>query len=208
MKIFGLAVVVAAVLLPMSAFGDGFSITISVDENCNGNITTSLGANSSLTCDLQTDPGPGGLSSALTYGLFDPPGLTAGDLILTEAGSEVASDIIRFNPTETIAESTGALVFYSDTDDGVDAMADTGLPTALYTNDLTVSEVGTEGSDGYIYTPTEGQPGFVAGASGPVTYVIQSDGSTVPEPASIGMVLAGIGVLFGKHLRRLRAQKS
>ena len=67
-------------------------------------------------------------------------------------------------------------MFYSDISDGKDSLADTGFPSSLYTNTLAVIETGPEGGpNGYIYTPTAGQPGFVAGASGPVTYVIQSD---------------------------------
>jgi hypothetical protein len=57
-----------------------------------------------------------------------------------------------------------------------------------------------------VYTPTAGQPGFVAGAAVPVTYMIHSD-SAVPDPGSIAL-LTGLGVngsLFA--IRRLRRYK-
>ena len=75
---------------------------------------------------------------------------------------------------------------------------------ALYTNTLTVTEVGAEGANGFTYTPTAGQPGFVAGAAGPVTYVIISD-SPAPEPASIGLMLAGLGVLVSRRCLRKKS---
>jgi hypothetical protein len=168
-----------------SLFAQGFTVTISADENGNGTFTNSAGFFSTLPGVLLPDPGPGGLPAALTYGLLNPPGLVAGDLILIEPPGTV-SDILRFNPNQ----NGGSLVFYSDNLDGADALADTGFPTAFYTNTATFFEVGPEGANGFTYTPLAGQPGFVAGAGGPVTYVITSD--VVPEPGSFALLALGV----------------
>src|SRR5713226_9057772 len=96
--------------LARHAFAQGFSVQITVDENGNGRMTNTNGFNSPLPAALLPDPGPGGSASALTYGLLGPPGLVAGDLLLTEPGVLGPSDWIRFNPRE----NDGALVFYSD----------------------------------------------------------------------------------------------
>jgi hypothetical protein len=162
-----------------------FTVTISADENGNGRFINSTGFTSPLPFALQPDPGPGGLALALTYGMLNPPGLVAGDVLVAEPPGGGLGDIIRFNPQEVVAGSLGAFVFYSLADDA--SLADTGFPTADYTNLVTVPEI-----NGLItYTPTAGQPGFVAGAAGPVTYVLTSD-AVVPEPASL--TLLGLGV--------------
>jgi hypothetical protein len=172
---------------------------ITVDEFGNGTIQFPGGPASPLPGVLAPDPGPGGLSAALTYSLGGPPGLVAGDLLMVEpGGGGLVSDIIRFNPAGTGNPAYPAsLVFYSDKFDGVSAPADTGFPTLQYANALFVTEAGPElGPNGFTYTPTANQPGFVPGFG--VTYVIQSDPLSVPEPSvmllfSAGALVVGIG---------------
>jgi len=183
-----------------------FSVSIVVDENGNGRLTNTAGANVALPFALQNDPGPGGLANVLTYSLVNPPGLTAGDVLFSgEPGLVFGGDIVRFNPTERCVDGTiGCLVFYSDNIPIADSLADTsGPPLALYPNTITVSEMGVEGNDFAVYTPLPGQPGFVAGAAGPVTYTLISD-APVPEPSSLAILavgLAGAG-LVRRQLRR------
>jgi hypothetical protein len=196
------ALAVAACLLSAGgeAFAQGFSITITVDENGNGTFTNTNGFFSPLPATLLLDGGPGGLPAALTYGLLNPPGLVVGDLLLFEPGPVgVLSDLIRFNPN-------GTMVFYSDNTDGAPSLADTGFPTALYANNLARSEVGPEGNNGFVYTPTAGQPGFVAGAAGPVTYVIRSDVAAIPEPGPLA--LCGLAALAGLATRLVRRKRA
>jgi hypothetical protein len=197
MRTFLLGSVFSAFLLS-SAYAQGFSVTVTVDENGNGTFTNTNGFFSPLPFSQVQDPGPGGLAAALTYGLLNPPGLAAGDLILLEpGGGGLISDVVRFNPQQ----NGGSLVFYSDNLDGGTDLADIGFPTAFYANTLTATEVG----NGLTYTPTAGQPGFVAGAAGPVTYVLKSDVSEVPEPSSILLLVTVIGIVSYRvawHRRR------
>jgi hypothetical protein len=125
---------------------------------------------------LQSDPGPGGLAAALTYGLLSPPNLVAGDVQILESIGGPLSDVIRFNA------APGTLVFYSDNADGVDALADTGFPTAFYANVVQLSEVGI-GTGGVLYTPTATQPGFVPGFT--ATYQFLSDEAEVVPPITV-----------------------
>jgi PEP-CTERM motif-containing protein len=194
-----LATLLCVLGIATAAAAQGFSVTITVDENGHGTLANSTGFSSALTFSLAPDAGPGGLSSALTYDLMNPPGLVAGDLRLSEVAGAALSDLIRFNP----GASTGFLVFYSDNAEGSDALADTGFPTASYANVLTLTEVGPEGNNGITYTPTAGQPGFVAGAAGPVTYVIVSD-AAVPEPATLTLLGLGAAGFLLIHRRQPR----
>jgi hypothetical protein len=154
------------------------------------------------------DPGPGGLSNALTYNLLGPPAIVAGDLVIQEliGAALVGSDLIRFNPAGTGSPGyPTSLVFYSDIGEGADSLADKGFPTSMYTNVLTVTEVGPEGNNGFLYTPTANQPGFVPGFG--VTYNIISDQTQVPEPASASLVvIAGGMYLVAIRLRKGRAK--
>jgi len=162
---------------------------ITVDENGNGIGTIGGGS-------LKPDPGPGGLTSVLTYNLAFSA--TQGDIGLSsiEPGFPfpVTFDYIRFN-------GNGTLDFYSDNVPTADSLGDTpGPPLAFYTNLITIAEVGPEGNNGAFYTPTAGQPGF--DASGP-SYHFISDGSAVPEPASIAILgTALLGIAFAGRRRR------
>ena len=199
--LFGALVLGALLCVSMpSSHAQGFSVTISFDETGNGTLSNTNNFFSNLPTSMITDPGPGGVQSVLFYGMLNPPGLVAGDLILLEpGGGGLLSDLLRFDP----ATQNGGLFVYSDTFDGADSLADVGFPTALNTNTLTLFEAGAEGSNGFSYTPTAGQPGFVAGAGGPVTYVFTSD-SAVPEPSSIALLLGGAAVLGVKRYRSKR----
>ncbi len=162
-------------------------LTFTVDEDGHGSLVNPLSGLFNLPSSMAADPGPGGLSSALTYNLLNPPNLVTGDVLLLEPGSEEISEIIRFN-------SNGTLVFYSDNTEGADALADTGFPTLFSTNVVRISEVGGEGSNGAFYTPGSSQPGFVPRTLFPVSYHFISDAnsSVVPEPGSLAF-LAGLG---------------
>jgi MYXO-CTERM domain-containing protein len=185
------------------AFGQNNPL-ISVDEFGHGSLLFPGGAPIPTVGVLAPDPGPGGLAAAMTYNLLGPPGLVAGDVFLLEPGaSNVISDIIRFNPAGTGSPGYPAsLVFYSDNVDTgeVPAPADTGFPTAFYTNQFITREVASGGEHTATYTPTANQPGFVPGFG--VTYFIVS---SVPEPGPMvlgGLVaLAGLGTAWARRKR-------
>jgi hypothetical protein len=158
---------------------------ITVDENGNGTLLFPGAAAVPTVGVLAPDPGPGGGPAVLTYSLLGPP--AAGDVRLQDGTGGPILDVVRFNPAGTGGNPAypASLVFYSDNVGGLDSLGDTlAPPSSFYTNTLTILEIGTETDNGAIYTPSAGQPGFVAGFQ--VTYDMISDaGVPVPEPGSL-----------------------
>ena len=170
------AVLGAGLLLSASSIATAGPYTASPGDLVAGNIVNTIDENGHATLNgflgpqpepfaLQNDPGPGGLANVLTYSLLNPPGLTAGDLLINEPGDGLG-DVVRFNPGERCTDgSLGCLVFYSATPP-FDSLADTlAPPGSFYANRITLAE---NAAGQVIYTPVAGQPGFVAGAGAPV----------------------------------------
>jgi hypothetical protein len=167
-----------AVICVLSGLRAEAQAVITIDENGNGIGTLGRGV-------LAPDPGPGGLPSVLTYGL--PFAGVQGDIGFTAA--EGVFDFVRFN-------GNGTVVFYSDNVPTADSLGDTpGPPLGFYENLIFIPEVGPEGNNGAIYTPTAGQPGY--DPSGP-TYHFISDGTAARlyDPNEPGSVL-----VFPKFVR-------
>lgn len=159
---------------------------ISVAEDGTGSLVFPGGTPIHITGVVGRDPGPGGLANALIFNLLGPPSLVQGDIRVLDTNGEL-SDLIRFVEASPATGFQSSLIFYSDLD-AAGLLADTGFPTSLFTNVLTLTEI----NGGLIYTPLAGNPGFVNGFD--VTYKITSDDSvSIPEPATVA--LFGVGTL-------------
>jgi hypothetical protein len=173
------------------------NISISFDENGNGNIINDAGLITPLEFGMG-EPSVGG-HETLYYIL--PYSVTEGDVVLYENQIQLAltgpviSDVLRF---VNLATANQARVYvYSDAegDEPSPELADTGIPTDFMGNVTAMTEQGTE--DGWNglndYTPqliagAPSQPGSMTETT--VTYNFTSD---VPEPATI--CLLGLGAL-------------
>jgi hypothetical protein len=203
-------------------------VLITVDEHGNGNVQGPLSPTPfPLPGVLAPDPGPGGSASALTYYFPSLLDVVPGDVILREPDSRDAiSDIIRFNPLSEGATSfisfpddilpfqlpvtPASLVFYSDSGDGVDSLADqSGFPTEKSDNVVYGDEVGSEGDNGFWYTPGPDDPGYLLVPDGPFSVEAQyhfiSDGTLTPEPGSLALLATGGLPLLGLLRRRRMA---
>lgn len=193
--------IASALLICAVTSASASQIAVNFDENCDAVFVNPIGQHLPLSCALQSDPGPGGLSSALTVQLGNPTGLVAGDLLVEDSKNNLV-DLIRFNPTETINGQTGALVYYRAIGS---TEADTGFPTLDYTNTLIVHE-GPMGD--YAYFPTAGEPGFSNLPEGVTLVYDIGDQNGAPEPASAMLMLGAIGLLAGrKFLLKTRAAR-
>ena len=178
-------------LVPHPGFAAFFG-HIAIDESCNGALSTPSGT-VPLPCGTAPDPGPGGLSNAMFYNMLNPPGMVGGDVFILDPNSAVLSDILRFDPTV----QGGGVFVYSDLSHL--GPADIGFPSAFYTNSITAQELGNEFFSFVNYIPAAGQPGFIAGAPGIVSYSFISD---VPEPAAGLLLVAGAALILISRYRK------
>jgi hypothetical protein len=165
--------------------------TLSFHENGQGLVELPNGVVIPLLGVLAPDPGPGGLSSALTFTAHPGEELfVVGDVIVLDANGNI-SDVFRFNPgTGSPGGFSQGLVFYSNDQAGL--LADMGLPSSFYANAVRIFESST-GPTSYI--PTAGQPGFEAGLAVPITYQIFSVADTGSTLSFLIATVLGVALL-------------
>ena len=168
--------------------------TFSFHENGQGQLELPNGVVIPFPGALTTDSGPGGLASALTFTahpLLNP--FPEGDVMLLDASGHV-SDILRFNPATTSSSGLTQLIFFYSNDHG-GLLADTGLPSLMYDNRVTIQE---SQSGPTIYTPTAGQPGFSTDSPLGNSFLIFSTPDTGSTLFMLGAATAGLVFLRWK----------
>ena len=142
---------------------------------------------------LMSDPGPGGLTSALAFTahpLRAP--FPEGDVVLMDANGDV-SDILRFDTANP--DGSQLIFFYSNDHRGL--LADTGLPSLMYDNTVIIQE---NPSGPTIYTPKAGQPGFSSDSPLGNSFRIFSTPDTGSTLLMLGAAVAALLILRGKLL--------
>ena len=169
--------------------------TFSFHENGQGKLELPIGVVIPFPGALTTDPGPGGLLSALAFTahpLVNP--LVVGDVVLLDASGHV-SDILRFDPATSSAGLTQLIFFYSNDHGGL--LADTGLPSLMLSNTITIQE---NPSGPTIYTPVAGQPGLSTDSPLGDSFRIFSTPDTGSTLLMLGGAIAGFVFLRWKML--------
>ena len=173
--------------------------TFSFHENGQGKLELPLvfgGGVVPIPGTLMSDPGPGGLTSALAFTAHPQVNpFPAGDVVLLDASGHI-SDILRFDPATGSAAPFTQLIFFYSNDQG-HLLADTGLPTLMQTNTVTIQE---NPSGPTIYTPTEGQPGFSSDSPLGDSFRIFSTPDTGSTLLMLGAAAAGLVFLRRKML--------
>jgi hypothetical protein len=169
--------------------------TFSFHENGQGQLELPNGFIIPFTGTLTSDPGPGGLLSALTFTAHPQLAFPAGDVVLLDASGHV-SDILRFNPATSSSSGVTQLIFFYSNDHG-GLLADTGLPSLMYGNTVTIHE---SQSGPTIYTPTAGQPGFSSDTPAGDTYHLFSTPDTGSTLLMLGAAVFGLAVIRRKML--------
>ena len=147
-----------------------------------------------LTGVLMSDPGPGGLMSALAFTAHPlARAFPEGDVVLTDANGDV-SDILRFDLEENPGAGSPQLIFFYSNDHG-GLLADTGLPSSMFSNTVIIQENPTGPT---IYTPTEGQPGFSSDSPLGDSFRIFSTPDTGSTLLMLGAAIAGLVFLRRK----------
>jgi hypothetical protein len=171
--------------------------TFSFHENGNGRLELPAifgGGIIPLPGTLTTDPGPGGLLSALAFTAHPQVNpFPVGDVVVLDAGGQV-SDILRFDEATSSPSGLTQLIFFYSNDHGV-LLADTGLPSSMFTNTVTIQE---NPSGPTIYTPAAGQPGFSSDSPLGDSFRIFSTPDTGSTLLLLGAAIAGFVLLRWK----------
>jgi hypothetical protein len=171
--------------------------TFSFHENGQGKLELPLlfgGGVIPLPGTLTTDPGPGGLLSALAFTAHPQVNpLVVGDVVLLDASGHV-SDILRFVPATSSESGLTQLIFFYSNDHG-GLLADTGLPSLMFDNTVTIQE---NPSGQTIYTPGEGQPGLSTDSPLGDSFLIFSTPDTGSTLLMLGAAIAGFVFLRWK----------
>ena len=148
-----------------------------------------------LTGMLMSDPGPGGLSSALAFTAHPrvAPGFPEGDVVLLDASGHV-SDILRFDLEQNPGPGSPQLIFFYS-NDHAGLLADTGLPSSMFSNTVTIQE---NPSGETIYAPLPGQPGFSSDSPLGDSFLIFSSPDTGSTILMLGAAIAGLVFLRWK----------
>ena len=171
--------------------------TFSFHENGNGQLELPLlfgGGVIPLPGTLTSDPGPGGLASALAFTAHPQVApFPVGDVVLLDASGHV-SDILRFDPETSPAPGAPQLIFFYS-NDHAGLLADTGLPSLMFSNTVTIQE---NAYGPTIYTPGEGQPGFSTDSPLGDSFLIFSTPDTGSTLLMLGAAIAGFVFLRWK----------
>ena len=168
--------------------------TFSFHENGQGKLELPGGFVIPLPGALTTDPGPGGLLSALAFTAHPQVNpLVVGDVVFLD-GSGHVSDILRFDEATRSASGLTQLIFFYSNDHG-GLLADTGLPSLMFSNTVTIQE---NPSNPTIYTPGEGQPGLSTDSPLGDSFRIFSTPDTGSTLLMLGAAIAGFVFLRWK----------
>jgi hypothetical protein len=173
--------------------------TFSFHENGNGQLELPLvfgGGVIPLPGALMSDPGPGGLTSALAFTVHPQVApFPEGDVVLMDASGHV-SDILRFDLETSPGPGSPQLIFFYSNDHG-GLLADTGLPSSMFSNTVIIQE---NPSGPTIYTPGPGQPGFSTDSPLGDSFRIFSTPDTGSTLLMLGAAIAGLVFLRWKML--------